>query len=186
MSLSVPGASDFNLWRNQRARLVVISKTSRARGAAEEPRAAELRRGFCPAPKGPAEHHPSPAALLSSRIWQKGSGDRAEPMCWAPGGEWSQCPKKGQELGQAQESWSRDKLAGRTARTQFQLLVLSPYPHESPAWKVQVHPGGVSPSPALPSAAAKLLAGTVTLPNPASLPCWHSLTPAFLQPFSPD
>lgn len=52
MSLSAPGAADFNHWRNCRARLVVISKISRARGAAEEPRAAELRRGFFPVPKG--------------------------------------------------------------------------------------------------------------------------------------
>lgn len=54
MSLSAPGAADFNHWRNWRARLVMISKTSRGRGAAEELRAAGLRRGFFPAPKGRA------------------------------------------------------------------------------------------------------------------------------------
>lgn len=84
-------------------------------------------------------------------------------------------PKKdGRELGQAEESWSRDKLSGKTARTQFipvscsvstpplkSCLDLIPL-----TWKVQVHPGEVSPSPPPPpSAAAKLIARNCNSPQ---------------------
>lgn len=59
--------------------------------------------------------------------------------------------------------------------------------HDSPHLGGSVHPAQLSPSPFHhPAAAAKLLAGAVTLPEPASLPCWHRLTSSSLQSFSPD
>jgi len=100
----------------------------------------------------------------------------------------------GRELGHGEERWSRDKLAGKAATTQF--IAVSCFASTPPlksslilvplSWEVQFTLQILQlllPPPPPSSASAKLLAGTVTVPNPASLPCWHGLTPGSLQSF---
>lgn len=138
MPLSAPRAADLNQWRNRSARLVVISKTSRARGAAEELRAAELRRGFFPA----FSHHIMDRDKISQRLLARASPRHAcsaQQQDWAegfwgqgaPGREWPRSPKKmGGSWGKqrrvgAETSWQERQLGPNL----FQFLVLPPHAH---------------------------------------------------------
>lgn len=169
-----------------------ISKTSRARGAAEELRAAELRSSFFPAPKGPGSITPSCLLCLAAGFGRRVLGTGLSPCAEHQVGNGHRVQRRWEGAGAGRGEL---ELAEKAARTQF--ISVSCFVSTPPlkscldlislTRKVQVHPGELSPSLSQPpSAAAKLPAGIITLPKPASLPCWHSLTPASLQPFSPD